>query len=92
MKLTKYEKETIILTSEGDNCYSIYTFNQPLKRKLAEFAKKYPEYCKLENSTAEGSVTYWVDKTRLSIHLTAPWSDERKNAMRDRAKKSGLVR
>ncbi len=30
MKLTKYEKETIILTSEGDDTYSVYTFNAGL--------------------------------------------------------------
>ena len=40
MKLTKYEKETIILTSEGDDTYSVYTFNSALKRRLADFAKK----------------------------------------------------
>lgn len=43
MRLTKYEKETIILTSEGDDTYSVYTFNAALKRQLADFAKKYPE-------------------------------------------------
>ena len=38
MKLTKYEKETIILTSEGDDTYNVYTFNAGLKRRLADFA------------------------------------------------------
>ncbi len=47
MKLTKYEKETIILTSEGDDTYIVYTFNVGLKRRLAEFAKKYPAVCRL---------------------------------------------
>lgn len=28
MKLSKYEKETIILTNEEDRYYSVYTFNQ----------------------------------------------------------------
>ena len=32
MRLSKYEKETIILTSEGDDTVRIYTFNASLKR------------------------------------------------------------
>lgn len=39
-RLTKYEKETIILTSEGDDTYSVYTFNPALKRRLADFFKE----------------------------------------------------
>ena len=49
MRLTKYEKETIILTSEGDDTYSVYTFNAALKRQLADFVKKYPDLCHLES-------------------------------------------
>ena len=37
MRLSKYEKETIILTSEGDDTVQIYTFNASLKRRLAEY-------------------------------------------------------
>ena len=43
MRLSKYEKETIILTSEGEDTIQIYTFNASLKRRLAEYAEKYPE-------------------------------------------------
>lgn len=38
-KLTKYEKETIILFNEGECEASIYTFNADLKRRLAGFSK-----------------------------------------------------
>ena len=71
--LTKYEKETILLTSEGDDTYSIYTFNPGLKRKLTA-------------STKEGSETYEIDKARISIRLTAPYSEERKKVAGERAK------
>ena len=91
MNLTKYEKETIILTSEGDSCYSVYTYNQALKRKLAELERQYPTCFKLKKSTAEGSVTYLVDKARLSLRFTAPWSKERRLAMRERARENGLI-
>jgi len=58
MRLSKFEKETIILTSTGDDTVSIYTFNAALKRRLADYAKKYPEYAKMVRWTVEGSVTY----------------------------------
>ena len=55
-KLSKYEKETIINWNEAENLASIYTFNASLKRRLAEFSRKYPLLCRLERSTPEGSV------------------------------------
>ena len=84
--LTKYEKETILLTSEGDDHYSIYTFNPGLKRKLAEYARQHPEVCRLTATTKEGSETYEIDKARISIRLTAPYSEERRKAAGERAK------
>ena len=39
MKLSKYEKETIILTNEEDQYYSVYTFNQGLQKRLKNFAE-----------------------------------------------------
>ena len=78
--LTKYEKETILLTSEGDDTYSVYTFNPGLKRKLAEYSRKYPDQCRLITSTKEGSETYEISKARVSIRLTAPYSEERRKA------------
>lgn len=84
--LTKYEKETILLTSEGDDTYSIYTFNPGLKRKLAEYAKNHPGLCRLTASTKEGSETYEISKARVSIRLTAPYSEERRKAAGERAK------
>ena len=84
--LTKYEKETILLTSEGDDTYSIYTFNPGLKHKLAAYARQYPDQCRLTASTKEGSETYEISKARVSIRLTAPYSEERRKAAGERAK------
>lgn len=87
-RLTKYEKETIILTSEGDETYSVYTFNPTLKRKLANFARKYPECCHLESEDKKyGSQSYVIGKGRLSLRLTAPYSEERRQAASERARK-----
>lgn len=83
-KLSKYEKETIINWNEGENLANIYTFHAGLKRRLAEFSEKYPQLCRLERSTPEGSVTYVIDKSRLSIRLIPPCSEEQRAAMRER--------
>ncbi len=89
MRLTKYEKETIILTSEGDDTYSVYTFNTGLKRRLADFAKKHPAVCRLESEDKKiGCQSYVIDKRRLSIRLTAPYSEERRRAASKRGKAS----
>ena len=86
-KLSKYEKETIINWNEAENLASIYTFNASLKRRLADFSRK---LCRLERSTPEGSVTYVLDKARLSIRLVPPYSEERKAAAREYAKVHGF--
>lgn len=90
MKLSKYEKETIVLFNEGEREASVYTYNADLKRRLVAFAKKYPDLCRLKNSTAEGSVTYLLDKSRMSIRLLPPYSEERRKAASEHAKKYGF--
>ncbi len=90
-RLTKYEKETIILTSEGDDFWNVLTYNLTLKRKLKAFAQKYPEHCRLEREDSKlGSVSYNVDKGGLSVRLNAPYSAERRQAISDEAKKHGF--
>ena len=91
MRLTRYERETIIRTSEGDDTYSVYTFNAALKRRLADFAEKYPAVCRLEKGDEDlGWQSYIIDKARLSIRLTAPYIEERRKAASDRAKENGI--
>ncbi|WP_034212283.1 hypothetical protein [Lachnoanaerobaculum sp. MSX33] len=90
-KLTKYEKETILLSSEGDDYWELYTFNPTLKRRFAAYAKNHPDLCELKAITEEGSVTYRISKARLSIRLTEPYSEERRRASSERAKQSELM-
>ena len=44
-RLTKIEKETIVLFNEGEDKANIYTHNAGLKKRLAAFTKKYPDLC-----------------------------------------------
>jgi hypothetical protein len=90
IKLTKYEKETIINFNEEEKEVSIYTFNSDLKRRLADYSNRYPTLCRMTDSTDEGSVTYIMDKSRLSIRLIPPYSEERRSALRECAREHGF--
>ena len=68
-KLTKYEKETIVLFNEADEEAHIQTYNAGLRKRLEAFSKKYPDLCRLDMSMGQGGVSYWIDKSRLSIRF-----------------------
>lgn len=89
-KLSKYEKETIVNFNEGEVEATVYTHNADLKRRLAEFSRKYPALCRLRCENEEGGVTYVLDKSRLSIRLVPPYSEERRAAAREYAKQHGF--
>lgn len=87
-RLNKYERETILLTSEGEDTWDIYTFNTDLKNRLRRFAACYPDLCKLKEESKElGSVSYIVQKSRVSIHLNSPQSESRRKAASEYARK-----
>ena len=90
MTLTKYEKETIILFNEVEDTAHIQTYNTGLRKRLAGLSKKHPNLCRLEKSFAQGGVIYVLDKSRLSIRLQAPYSEERRRKASENAKKRGL--
>ena len=52
-KLSKYEKETIVNFNEKESEATIYTHNADLKRRLAEFSRKYPALCRLKCQNME---------------------------------------
>lgn len=89
---TSSTTSTRVARRTGMNCCNmpIYTFNASLKRRLEDFSRKYPLLCRLERSTPEGSATYVLDKSRLSIRLVPPYSEERLAAAREYAKEHGF--
>ena len=91
-KLTKAEKETILLTSEADDTWQIYTFNTAFKSRLRSFSKKYPEACQLKDEDPEaGSVTYILNKASLSNRLLGPCSQKRRQTARETARQNGFM-
>ena len=87
-KLTKYEKETIVLFNEGEDTAHIQTYNAGLRNRLAVFSKKYPDLCRLDKTYEQGGVSYVLDKSRLSIRLQPPYSEERRRKASENAKQA----
>ena len=80
--LTKRQKTTEIFFDETKSRITVYTHNTDLKKRLTAYAERYPDHCTM---TDEDSETGY--KGRLSFRLTAPYSEERRRAASDYAKK-----
>ena len=90
-KPIKQERETILLTSEADDTWQIYTFNTNLKKRLKNFMAQHPELCQMIREDREwGSETYLIQKSRVSIRLIAPYSEARRKAASEYARKHGI--
>lgn len=79
--LTKYEQETILNYNRGEQEAYVFTYDPSLKRRLADYAAAHPEVARLEYKNNLGGVSYVIDKRRVSIRLTAPYSKERLQKM-----------
>ena len=88
--LTKREKTTAIYFDEYGSMIEVQTHNTDLKKRLSAFAAKYPECCRQIDDDEQGGLTFEIEKGRLSFRLTAPYSEERKQAASEWAKKNGL--
>ena len=87
--LTKREKTTTIYFDEFGDLIEVQTHNTDLKKRLSAFAAKYPECCRQIDDDEQGELTFEIEKGRLSFRLTAPYSEERKQAASEWAKKNG---
>ena len=61
-----------------------------LKKRLAAFSKKYPDLCQLEKPEHLGGVSYLIDKSRLSIRLQLPYSEEHRQKASQYARQNGF--
>lgn len=78
--LTKQKKVTEIFYNAANPRAEIYTHDTKLKKRLQAYAKKYPKLCKLIEDDEQGGLRFTIDKKRMSIRLTAPYSEERRVA------------
>ena len=88
--LTKKQKTTAIYFDEDSRMIEVQTHNTDLKKRMSAFAAKYPECCRQIDDDEQGGLTFEIEKGRLSLRLTAPYSEERKQAASEWAKKNGV--
>mgnify|MGYP004476897203 CR=1 FL=1 len=88
--LTKKQKTTVIYFNESDSMIEVQTNNTDLKRRLRDFSEKHPRCCHQTDGDEQGGLTFEIEKGRLSFRLTAPYSEERRQAASEWAKKNGI--
>ena len=69
-------KVTELYFNEYDGIAEIYTYNTKLKKRLTAYAATYPDLCQLIEYDEQGGFRFEIDKHRVSIRLTVPYSDK----------------
>ena len=84
--LTKKQKVTEVYYNAKDPTAEVYTHDTKLKKRLLEYAAKFPELCQQTDDDEQGGLRFEIDKNRISIRLTVPYSEERRKAASEWAK------
>lgn len=84
--LTKKQKVTEVFYNAKDPTAEIHTHDTKLKKRLLAYAAKYPELCKQTDDDGQGGLWFEIDKRRISIRLTVPYSEERRKMSSEYAK------
>lgn len=79
MKLSKIEKETIILFNEEESLGKVYTYNKKLINKLDKFCEDFPESFSFMREYEDGGKEYIVSKRYISIRKPVYRPDMVKN-------------
>ena len=83
-------EEIISKIGDKDQTELTYTSDTKLKKRLLEYAAKFPDLCQQTNNDEQGGLRFEIDKSRISIRLTAPYSEARRKAASDLARKYGF--
>ena len=84
------QKITEFFFNEQDSTAEVFTHNTDLKKRLLAYAQTYPQLCQLTEEDESGGLRFEIDKRRISIRLTAPYSEERLKASSERGKRCGF--
>ena len=87
--LTKKQKVTEYYFNEADPTAEVYTHDTKLKKRLLEYAAKFPKLCQQTDDDEQGGLRFEIDKSRISIRLTAPYRDDRRSLYSQNAKRTG---
>ena len=90
--LTKQEKTTDIWFDEKDPLIHIRTHNTDLKKRLLDYSSRYPAICQQTDTDPDtGCMEFDIAKGRFSFRLTAPYSEERREAARQYARENSTT-
>lgn len=88
--LTERQKTTCIYFGEASSTVEIQTLNTALKNRLTKYAAEHPNLCRQTDDDEQGGLAFEIDRKRFGIRLTAPYSEERRQAANELAKRNGL--
>lgn len=88
--LTKKQKVTELYYNAKDPLAEVYTHDTGLKKRLLAYAAKYPNMCQMTDDDEQGGLRFEINRSRVSIRLTAPYSDSRKEKLAREARKENL--
>ena len=90
--LTKSQKTTEIWFDEKETLIYIRTHNTDLKNRLTAYAAAHPGECRQTDADPEtGCMEFEIHKGRFSFRLTAPYSEERREAARRYARENNAA-
>jgi hypothetical protein len=88
--MKRKQKITEFFFNEQDDMAEVFTYNTNLKKRLLTYAQTYPQLCQLTEEDENGGLRFEIDKRRISIRLTAPYSEERRSTASKRGKEIGF--
>ena len=90
--LTKSQKITEICFDEKEPLIYIRTHNTDLKNRLTAYAAAHPGECRQTDADPETRyMEFEIRKGRFSFRLTAPYSEERREAARRYARENNAA-
>ena len=90
--LTKRQKTTEIFFDETKSRITVYTHNTDLKKRLIAYSRRYPAICRQTDADpVTGCMEFEIRKGRFSFRLTAPYSEERREAARRYARENNAA-
>lgn len=89
MKLSRYEQETIVNYSAGEQTATLYTRDKAVMRKLDMLVADFPDTYKLTGQD-EVSKTYSFPKSHVSYRKPRKLSEEQRKKAKEQMKKINI--
>ena len=81
-----FERETIVVMDDLGKDAEVFTFSEPLIRKLRNYAVERPDECKIVKEYESGAYTFEVPKKWVKVSPPRKVSDEQREAAAARLK------